>query len=92
MLETLDAEPLFFTPFAKLSPCCGTVPLPCFSPCFWCGDYNTQPRKQQFGTPKSEKKCILWRAASCAVIMRGLNLYFLVLCWFLCHKSDMSKS
>lgn len=29
--------------------------LLCFSPCFWCGGYNTQPRKQLFVTQKSEK-------------------------------------
>lgn len=82
MLETLDAEPLFY-PLSKGDPC------KLFSPCFWCHDYNTQPRKQLFEhlrVKKKKKKSCLWGAASCAAIMNWLNLYILMLCWFLCQN------
>lgn len=49
MLETLDAEPLFY-PLSKGDPC------ELFSPCFWCHDYNTQPRKQLFEHLRVKKK------------------------------------
>lgn len=54
MVETLDVAP-FFCSIWKSFILMWHISLLCFSPCFWCGGYNAQPRKQLFATRKSKK-------------------------------------